>query len=996
MVRSWVVTLAFTTLLSWAAASVTVTPGDYHGKPGDVVVVHLTASGTGRITATPSKAVLFLGTTTPSAGAGQAIATFLVESGAPAGDYQVELEQGPAAVSGTRATAHIRVDPVAHAKVTLSGPRTITAGGSGHFSATITNDGNIADVYTLSIATNDSASLSTPQVTLKPNASRTLELTIRPLGFGNRIAILSAQSTSDPTYGATSLIRYASLAFGATDPNAPFLAYSLPLGATYGSQGLTYHAGLSLSGDLSSLANTKNAFAVSPKKTQALVGIYGDTWGVTYSYDNVAGNNLFVGYEGLGASVQVTPAGRTTTTASYGANGWSVSYSHEWGPLAKDRLLTGFTFAPSSDTILTVSAGAAGEVRRDGTYHVSPAAAIDGSWNGQDVIISVSGAATPYLESPWNASLTVNSRQTRPISLGGSVYTDPSRTQANFTVTETPSKDFQAQQSVSYTYPTSVGSTFSAAYTPKGTGPDLFGVAQLSLSNGVLTGKGLVTFNLTRVPWIASGSVELSAQPIISFGETYLTQDYSVSGSVALPLATATPNPTIGLRGTYATQGALLNAGVSFAPVSLQYAVSTGLSLPFFPGLNVLGQVGYDSTGGFTWEVGATASIQGAFAVPSTVVKAFGGLDDGTVTGVITKRTDSGVEPAAGVLVSTEGGDRAVKTDKDGRYRLVLKPGSYILAFPDLNPQLQAPADLTFQVERQKVVRKDAQLTVSYAITGQVFVDVAGTGKPTSAATGMANAEVELVQAGKRIQTARTSSDGSFAFRALQPGIYRVAVVTSSLPTGYRATTKPTTTTVSNQGLPFVSLGVQPPKATVKTTLGSGSIALNASVSPTNAPPRALVSVSAKATNASAVSVTTSDGTITHLHETQAGRFVGDVTIPKSAKAVELLKVVASNATDSESQNVMVFINDAPLASITLSPGYADAGTAVAVAATVRTAATKVELRINGRTINLKASGKQSYSGTLTAPKTKGSYEVQLYVDGERAASRTLEVVSGN
>ena len=976
---------------STAAAAITIAPGEHAAKPGDVIVVAFTQTGGGTVEVQPSGAFVFLGTTKPDPGTGEAIATFLVTQDAHAGEYSLTFTQSDANGVTSRASAHLQVLPSVGARVTVSGPDTITATSSATFVANIVNLGNITDTYRFTVSSNDAVTLSSGSVRLDPGKAATITLDISPLGFGERLGTLNVHSAANPSYETSALIQYTSLALGSSDPNAPFLAYSLPLGATYGSQGLTYHAGGSVSGDLSSLANTNNAFAVSPTATSAFLGLYGDTWGTTYSYSSTLGHHLVVRDHGVDVQGTLSPEGRVTTGIGYGRNGWGVSYSHTWGPLASDRLLASHTFAVAKTTTLMLAAGAAGEVRSDGHYYASPAGHVTATYSGDGAIVSLSADVTPFLDVPWSALATAYSRDTQPWGVSGSVHVDPTSFDTNIQFTETPRADLEAMQSLSYSYPSSFGGLFSVSYTSPSNGPDVFGVGNLTLTDGSLDVQGLITANITRLPWLASVSAQFAPGISVAFGETYLATDYSISGSVAVPLD-GTLGATLGLRGSYVVDGASLGAGLGFDTGTGAYSVSGALGIPFFPGVNVQGQLGYGSATGVSWQVGVTATLQGAFAVPSAVVQAFGGVDAGTVTGVVTKASSKGVAPAEGIAVAALGANRVSTTDTHGRYKLTLPPGTYTLAFPGLSAQLVPPDRPTVTVRREATVRKDLQLQVSYAITGQVFLDPTGNGTPGAASVGLAGVSVNLDRNREVVATVQSGANGAFAFRELQPGSYRVELVDASLPTGYTSTTPPRTVEVSDTRLPFVSLGATPPKATVKNTLGAGSIALSTQVLPNHAPPQAVVTVRVRASAATSVVVEASDGSETKLRAARDGTFEGQVEIPASASAVELFKVTAANATSSSTQTAMVLVNDEPLATLTLDPGSPEVGAEVTAQAHVLVRADRAWLKLGDATIELTSAGDQRFTGSFAAPAKAGDYPITLFVDGKARAERTLSV----
>lgn len=976
------------------ASAIEVT-GPVSGKPGDVIAIPYSTTIPGQVSASSSGGLVVIGTVPDTKQADHGIVTILIDSGAAAGQHQVTLELKAPGGTHASTTVPLTVKQVAGLAVSVSGPSTIIAGSRAEYTVHIENKGNGNDTYELSVLTTDSAKLSTATVALKPNESAKVMLTITPSTFGKRVASIMTRSNADRSVHQLTLIEYRVLAFGTSNPNAPSLVYSLPLGASYGSSGFSYFGGISGGGPLSSVISTSQSFAVEPGGHSASLAAFGNTWSAVYGYDSASGHQLKVSYRNLSANGTLDQNGVVTTGLGYVSRAWSVSYDHRWGPLAADTLSAGYRVRILPGVTLTPGLGLIGEVHTDATYHVSPLASLGVAFDGPVAILRASATVAPWSSTPWHVELAGYSRQIVPFSITGSAYAAPTGYDATLGITETPDERITLAQQLSYARGGPLAGQFGVQYDPIGMPVRLVGVVNANVASTGLLASAVISANVATLPWLATVSASIDPSVTISYGQSYIAPDFALSGSIALPLG-PTFAPLLGLRGTYSNGTVSVGAGASYDVGSSILASSASLGLQILPQLAIQGTAGYSAHDGFTWKLGANATLSGGFAVPTPIVNAFGGLNVGTVTGVITKVLATGTVPAAGIAVSAPGAGRTTKTAADGSYTLTVPPGTYTLTFPDLSPQLVVPNNTSITVERQKTVRKDIVLKASYAISGQVYVDVNGAGHPTANSYGQPGVSVQLVGPNGGRKTTTTDGTGSFVFRDLKLGAYQVSIGSLGNAHGLEAPAKATVVELTNDhGLAFISIGLTRVKPKVTTTLGGGkgSLPLSVDIQPPQAPPTALVHVRATSQGASSVSAAFGGETPVTLEATQPGVFEGDIAVPTSARGVAILTVKASSSEAQAEQASIVFVTAGPLATLEVEPGYAEPGTDVRLVAHLLVAAKSVRVAIQGTPIPMHLTKDRTYVGTIKAPVKPGPYGLELSVDGKVLARTILTVV---
>ncbi|MEJ2667652.1 MAG: SdrD B-like domain-containing protein [Deinococcales bacterium] len=972
-------------------------PASIRGAPGDVVSLPLRVVGGGSVDVRTPQGLLFLGLSSTAA-TGRVLATILIPPGTRAGDYQVTIvTSSNGSASGSR-TVTLTVLPKPDLALSVQPPGYVTTGAATRIPVHVTNQGNAPDTVHLSANGDDPTNLSTDTLALQPGASGAATLDVTPGGVGERYATVVATSSIDAAYSKSVLVSYTALALGAKSAEAPFLQFAFPLGLSYGSSGLDYRGGIDLSGNLSDFVSTAASLSLVPSSIGTSLSFLGKNWSALYGFDSATGHDLSLSYDNWNARANLDAHDALTTGIGYSSGPWSVRYDHRWGPGATDTLAGTYGVQLSSPVHVSGTAGAFGEVRQDGTYHVSPLAGASLSWIGPVIGASVGATVIPWSSSPWRVSAHAFSRATKPVRFDASASAAPATIDANVGVQEDLSDVVTMAQRVTYSLQTGGTMQFGVRYAPTTQPVTVLGIVGVAYDGSVLTGSGSLSAVITKLPWLSTAEVAVSnGATTLSYGQTYLGPDYSLGGSIAIPIG-GVPAPTIALRGVYAPSTWDIGASGAYDFANASWAASGTLGFQIATDTSLYGTVGYDSTEGLTWQVGASATLVTGVAVPSQVVGAFGGLDQGTIAGTVTIRSaDGSTRPGTGLSVSVPSQDVVTKTDAQGHYSLSVAPGTVQLDFPGLpaNLSLDASAAKPVTVPLHATVRHDVVLDVSYAITGQVFADVAGTGKPTSDSYGLAGVSVHLTGPKGTTQTAVTDATGAFSFPSLEPGAYSVGIVAGSLPKDFEPKVAPVQVTVSDASSPFVSLPARPVPTTVTNTLNSKTLAMAVTVSPTEAPPGAVVHVTVQASKATQVRANIGAGTATVLKRGSAGVFDGDVTVPTSAAGVAIVNVEASNTEASATQTQMVFVSPGPLATLALDPSYVAPGSTVHVSAKLLVNAQHVTVTVGGTTHELTARGTRSYAGDILAPSTDGHYPVVLSVDGKTLARSTLVVSQG-
>ncbi len=694
-------------LLSAAAAAQSLgAPTDLHGAPGTVLALPLQARGGGTVELDVPQGFTLLGVLQPTPEDPRALATVLIGSSTRAGQYtlQARLRRDGATVASQDIA--LGVDRRVAIALRSEHPEVLEAGKAREIPVLVANDGNTPDTYALSVSGNDDVSLSVGSVTLEPGASTTVTLRLRPLGIGERSVQLEARSTVDPERVVGDFLLYRVYALGTTDPNAPVLSYLLPLEGSYGSDGIGYRAALALTGDLSAFAQTDDYASIDPEQSSASASLFGPDWGVVYGYGSGVGHDIAVTYHDLTLTAALDNDQRVSTGISYGAGNFRAGYQHLWGPAAEDSFFGGYSFSVSDSVELFPSVGVLGRVNADGTYTASPFAGGGVTWNGDFAIVTADVSVIPLPEFSWDAQLSASTRSVSPVFATASLNLTPAAVSGFVHAAETPDDHLSLSQSIGYeTQGTGYGH-LGVAYTVPDSPIDLVSTLDATLDHGAVSLRGQGALTRTELPWVTSVRFGVSSDVSVGIAQSYVASSWTVGGSVDLPLVSPI-SPLLTLGAAYGDPDVQLGASVDYDVGSDQLGGSALIGVQVADGLSLEASVGYHQSTGFTWKIGAAASVAGGVAVPAPIVDAFGGLDVGTVAGVVSARSSGGTHPLEGIVVELGDSARSTRTAADGSFRLQAPPGTYTLRFPDLAPTLLPPTDLTVTVERHVTLRKD-------------------------------------------------------------------------------------------------------------------------------------------------------------------------------------------------------------------------------------------------------------------------------------------------
>lgn len=996
--RTVPIVLVFSLIQCAVASAVVDVPTTISGAPGSVVALPIRVAEIQDLTLSPPAGVQELGQS--SIVSGRSLVTFLIGPNVLAGPHPI-LVVGTSSDGGR--VSHgvtLNVTAVAGVKLAVGHPHVLNAGATTPFTLTITNTGNASDTYMLTAEGSDELTLEYQRIQVAAKSSREVGIKVKPTGFGNRTFIISAVSSREKKISKYLAVSYTVLAFGATSATEPFLQFALPLGASYGTSGFGYSAGLSLSGNLSDFISTSSSFSVMPTTEVASVGFLGSDWGVLYGFDALTGHRLSVTYSGLQVNSALSPKGKLQTGLAYANGPWSVSYSHSWGPHATDTAAGAYTVKIAPGLTSTLALGAQGDVTDQGQYKVSPLGRATLYYAGPAISVEAAGSVQPLSDVPWGVIANVYSRRTKPVRFQGALEAGPGHVDGNVSLQEAPSNALTLAQRASFSSsPKSLGMDFGVLYQPTTSSISLLGLATTTITGAGVTAAGSFAATYTQLPWLASARISVTPGVTVSYGQSYLTSNYSVSGSIAIPLS-SNPAPLLGARLAAKISDVEVGLGGSYDFGNSDWSASTSLSVPFTQYISLQGRAGYSSTNGFRWSIGASAVVRTAFAVPKTVSDAFGGRNEGTVAGhVYLVQPDGSKTPAVGITLVASPGDRAAKTDKHGRYQLTSRSGTYTLSFADLPPYVVPPKRQQVIVRLHNTTRKDFSLKVSYFISGQLVASGAGHVAPSNASpstSGVAGVTVTLLGPNGTHRTTATSQSGNFNFSSIPPGRYLLQTDKRSLPEGYETdASSSASVSVGGDSIPFVLLKVKarPPK--VINTLGTTTLPMSVIVRPATIPPGGVVTVSVTAPGANLVEAQLGTSPPVSLKRIAPGKFQGDVLIPEGTPSVVFVKVTGSGGKSHAAMSAMVRVQPGPLATLHLSDVYVPQGQSIKVTVHSLTNTASPLLVINGTEVHLKETAPRTYEASWTADVKPGQVDVRVSIGGKTQITTSI-VVTGN
>ncbi len=971
-------------------------------RPGNVVAIPLFAQGPGTVALRPSRGLSVLGTTTRVHG--HLLATVLVDPSSRAGTHEVRVTLSDHGTVTAGTTVTIVVETIVSAALHASPPpEAVVAGTPFTTTLTLVNRGNAAETFALSVSGEDPASLAPGHLHLAAGASGTFALRVTPAVVGHRVAIVTAAAIGS-SYDQRLVYDYDVLPFAGANPSSPLLDLSLPFSVSYGTTGFEARASAGISGSLSDFVRTDSNVSYHAG-VGGYAGLLGNDWSVEYRYQALEGQDLTGSYRGLTGTVAYSAAGRLQTGVGYASGAFSVAYDHAWTNPSSDALSVSYGVLLTPWLQVAGHVGATGENLATG-YRVGPLVGLTLQGAGIGLLGDVGGVYTPRGVEPWQATLDLYSQAVRPVGFGARTTVTPTGSTGTLSVYEALGPSVVTSQHATYTATGSQHSGtghFSVVYLLPGQLGSVRTTLQGQLAQGVVQLSGSLFAVVAPLPWVTRVGVTEGGGWNASLDETYVGNGYSVGVGASAPIAEPV-KPVVDAHGS-----------VQLAPVTtgltLDYQTSSGrlfgsaqLSFQLTRALALQGTVGVDPNHAVTYRIGLSANVLTGLQVPPSVVSVFGGLRLGTVSGRVVRHTASGVKDVPGVVVVAAAANLQARTDRTGSFTLQLPPGTTPLQLANLPLDLSVVGSPRVTVRLHRTTSITIVVKRSFSVSGQVYTAKAGSRHPDAQSSGLPYVSVRLTGPGGTQRTAGTGASGDFDFGGLAPGHYQLELVQHSLPAGYRPNQGPVSVDLGPaSSAPSVDLGAAPPKTLVTTTLTAGSLALHARVSPSTAPPGAQLTVTANAPGASRVTARWSSGPSVALSSAGAGRFQATVTVPslperkgtRASAGAEVLQVTARSGKHRVTQDVTVIVVPGPLATLTLTPGFATAGQKVSVEAHVLVAASHVAVRMKGASASLSRTAAGRYVGALVAPATDGTFTVTLLVDGKPLATGHLAVSGG-
>ena len=967
--------------------------------PGDVVAIPLRTHGPGTVELHPATGLTALGTSAQERG--QLLATVLVDPSARAGPHRVQVTLNHAGTVTASTTVTIVVLTVLQA--TLHGsppPVAAVAGTSFETTLTLVNQGNAPETFALSVSGEDSASVAPGHLHLAPGTSGTARLQVTPRAFGHRVAIVTAAAIGS-SYDQRLVYDYDVLPFPGADPSAPLLDLNLPFSVSYGTTGLEARASAGIRGSLSDFVRTDSGVSYSGG-VGGHVGLLGNDWSVSYRYQPLGGQDLTGRYRGVSGTLATSASGALRTGVGYTVGAFNVAYDHAWTNPSTDALSVSYVAPLTPWLQVTGHVGVTGQNSPSG-YLVGPLVGATLQGSGIGLLGDVGGVYTPRGSEPWQATLDLYSQAIRPIGFGASATVTPKGSNGTLSVYETLGPAVVTSQHARYTATGDLragSGHFSVVYLIPGHLGSVRTSIRGQLEQGHVQLSGSLFTVVAPLPWVTRVGVTEAGGWNASLDETYVGNGFSIGAGTSAPISTPV-EPVVDAHGG-------LHLGPVATGVTLDYQTATGrlfgnaqLSYQLTHAIALQGTVGVDPNHAVTYRVGLSADVLSGLQVPPSVVAAFGGLRLGTVHGRVVLHTASGAQGLPGVLVVAAAANRQARTDQHGDFTLRLPLGTTALQLANL------PLDLTVVGSPRVTVRLHRTTTTtivvkrSFSVSGQVYSAAPGSRHPTAQSRGLTFVTVQLSGPNGEQRSTDTDASGDFVFNGLAPGHYLLALVQRSLPAGYHPNLRSVSVDLGPaNSAPSVELGVTPPQTVVTTTLTAGSLALHARVSPSTAPSGAQLTITATAPGASGVNARWANGPSVALSPLGGGRFQGTVTLPPlphrhgrhTSDGAETLQITARSAKHSVTQDETVIVTSGPLATLTLTPGFATPGERVSVEAHVLVKAAHVDVRLQGTSTALTRTGPGAFTGTMLAPAKAGTFTATLLADGKQLAQGHLAV----
>lgn len=966
-----------------APDSVTVEPGRFASilitsdEPGELEVVappFLRLSGT------------------PELRAGRALVNLLAEREAPAGATLVTIRLHTA--DGRTAETQVRLIVTTRVGFDLIVPdgRTVVAGARVAYPLRISNTGNAADRYLIEVRSSLPYRVDPARLELGPAESGTVTLYLEADDRRTDVAMVRVESVGDPNIARTDVITTVIQPFaGAQAIDGPALMYDLAAGTAYGTPGLEYLLGARLAGALSEYVQVGSDLTFAGSSLTGRLDLAGPAWGIGYR-----GSAAMQRLEGSIGST------RGFLTVPVQRGGFSAGVSHAAGPLntslthttmttgeQRDTLRFGYGLSASQDVTLTPSVGLTGSGSYGADYRVSGLFGLGlraqlPTWNA-NAQFDVTLPGDPA--TPWSLTAGLGNRVQAPVGINGQITVKPNRFDTTLFAREVITAEFVLSQRLrygqAYGEPGTLGGNFTATYRPRAAPVSLTGTLQGRLRGGeAQLGYGL---GAAYAPGNLAFEVAFEQLDGIRFGAGI---SYAVDALELIASYQLAPNASqvaLGAAGSVGGFQASVLGGYDFAAANYGGRVDLGYS--FSSRFDTFGSLALDA-GELQFRVGGSVRTQGGFATPDALVDLFGGRTLGFLEGAVFVDEDrNGVRdpsdrPVGGVLVRA--GTLTAETDPEGRFRLALPPGEHRITVSNLAAEHELAEPLEVTVASNSVQTVDLPLRTVASLTGVVFEDSDRDGQLGDEAT-LPYATVVLTSVEGSRWVVRADDGGRFFFQGLAPGRYTVALDPDSLPAFFEPSTPPLELTLEPGPFPRLALGAAPRERAMVMTHSANDMTLNATVSHMSAPPGADVRVTAEVTGSPADVAVRLNGVSTPLPATSPGVFEAFVTLPATL-GVANLEVVASDGAREVSRSLIVLLTPGDLARVHIQPSVAEPSETVTIAAEFLTRVAGASVVIGDARFDLQQDATYAFSGAAVVPDQPGSYQLELWADGERFA----------
>lgn len=893
---------------------------------------------------------------------GEGVLNFLVGPEARAGEHLLVLQDA-------RGRRTVRVRIPARAGVELRVP----PGGEGiegetlRYTLSVRNTGNAKDRVRLEVRSLLPYRLFPETLELEPGEAKEATLEVRLLGRNRDTATVFAYSGLDPKVRAYGVVETTIQPFaGAERLSRQALYYRFGLTGRYGQDTLSYGLGLSLSGALSDYVRLGSSLVLKPE------GVMGEF--TFFTEDFTLGFRGYPGVYRLDGEL-----GPFQGYAAWAGGGLSLGGSYQEGPWRLSGHVSGLGQRFS-----------VGYALKEGGLTWVPYGVIQRRADPESV--QVGGGLEARLESR-EASLTGRleylegvrlrlggaTRSQEPWGLKGELAYEGGKAQGSATLNER--LDEATTQTLTLRLADTPGLAYTLAYRPPGAPFSLSGT--LGYQEGFLWG---LSGRLREGGWEVGGSLIQNRQGF----------------STGLYLAYRDRNLGVlaGFSSTPDTRRFLLNAEGNLPPfvgsLALGYDLDQGrpegrFGFAYREGTLTLGLEGTYRSGDLRLAALGGWEIKGGLDTPEPLVQAFGGRATGYVEGVVfhdrnrdgIKGLDEPPLPGAKVRVGT----LEVLTDREGRFRLELYPGSYRLEVGGLEASLALRRRVEVRVERGKTLPLDLPMETVVGLMGQVYLDENRNGTKDEGEPPLPYARIRLQGAESR--TALADGRGVFVVGGLLPGTYTLSLDPASLEK-LQEPGEPLVLNLQPGPLPQVTLAARPVTREIVRTLTEESLAVVLLPLPAVLPPGAELPLRAQVQGEASRVWAELGGRTYPLLPLEEGLY--GAYLPVEGQGSLELKVVAERGAERAEVGAYLTVRPGPLATLLATPALLDPGEEVRLEARLLRRASRAEVRLGPLILPLERTDDLTFRGTLLAPKTPGAYELELYLDGLRVATARIRV----